>query len=391
MHRIFGLLVLLVGVPLVAEAKTVRIATFNVSMEASNYLPKGVTPTGQELFENLQSGENQQIKNIAEIIQRVRPDIILLNEFDYTSDDDKGVRAFINHYLAVSQLGTKNIVYPYYYTAPVNTGVPSGVDLNHNGTSTDNGGDTFAFGLYPGQYGMVLLSRYPIESEQARTFQHFLWKDMPNGLLHSVKTEEGGDWYSPQAKAIFRLSSKSHWDVPISIDGKRVHVLASHPTPPVFDGPENRNGKRNHDEIRFWTDYVSGGKTADYIYDDKQHKGGLNNDHFVVLGDLNASAEEGDGHKDGIGSLLKNSKVNSHNVPTSAGGAVHSPENALGASHTAFWRMRADYVLPSKTLGEVSASGVFWPTPEEDSYRLIKNRQASSDHRLVWADVDISN
>ena len=154
----------------------------------------------------------------------------------------------------------------------MNTGVASGVDLNHNGMSTDNGGDTFGFGLYPGQYGMLLLSRYPIQRDTIRTFQHFLWQDMPNGLLSSVKAEDGSDWYSPEAQAVFRLSSKSHWDVPITLHNQTVHILASHPTPPVFDGPENRNGKRNHDEIRFWTDYISAGKVADYVYDDKGRK-----------------------------------------------------------------------------------------------------------------------
>ncbi|MGY0624536.1 MAG: endonuclease/exonuclease/phosphatase family protein, partial [Paraglaciecola chathamensis] len=56
----------------------------------------------------------------------------------------------------------------------------------------------------------------------------------------------------------------------------------------------------------------------------------------------------------------------------------------------AFWRMRADYVIPSKALGEVTDSGVFWPTPQDPLHRLIRDRQASSDHRLVWVDVDIA-
>ena len=74
-------------------------------------------------------------------------------------------------------------------------------------------------------------------------------------------------FYSPDEVEILRLSSKSHWDVPIQIGKKVVHFLVSHPTPPVFDGPEDRNGRRNHDEIRFWADYISPGK-AGYIYDD---------------------------------------------------------------------------------------------------------------------------
>ena len=47
-----------------------------------------------------------------------------------------------------------------------------------------------------------------------------------------------------------RLSSTSHWGVPVDVDGSTVRFLVSHPTPPVFDGAEDRNGTRNHDEIR---------------------------------------------------------------------------------------------------------------------------------------------
>lgn len=64
---------------------------------------------------------------------------------------------------------------------------------------------------------------------------------------------------------VLRLSSKSHWDVPIDIplgDGvtQRVHMLLHHPTPPAFDGQEGRNLRRNHDEIRLFADYVGCGK-----------------------------------------------------------------------------------------------------------------------------------
>ena len=48
--------------------------------------------------------------------------------------------------------------------------------------------------------------------------------------------------------------------------------------------------------------------------------------------------------------------------------------------------MRADYVLPSTSLN-VMGSGVFWPKPDEPLFRLIKDRQSSSDHRLVWVDI----
>ena len=42
-----------------------------------------------------------------------------------------------------------------------------------------------------------------------------------------------------------------------NVKGKTFHLLASHPTPPVFDGDEDRNGKRNHDEVRLIADYIN--------------------------------------------------------------------------------------------------------------------------------------
>ena len=84
------------------HARALRVATFNVSMEATNYLGTGEQASGLELFEQLQTGKNLQIRNIAEIIQRVRPDIILLNEFDYNANVNKGLKAFITRYLNVA-------------------------------------------------------------------------------------------------------------------------------------------------------------------------------------------------------------------------------------------------------------------------------------------------
>lgn len=383
--KYFLLLLMILSTDL--RAQKLRVATFNVSMEADNYVSEGILPLGDELFIALASAEHPQIRNIAEIIQRTRPDIILLNEFDYSADSNKGVLAFINNYLSKPQRGATAISYPFSYIAPVNTGVDSGVDLNNDGSKSGKEGDAFGYGKYPGQYGMVLLSRYPIVASEVRTFQKFLWKDMPNGLLASIKNESGQQWYSKEAQSIFRLSSKSHWDVPIKVDGEIVHILASHPTPPVFDGPENRNGKRNHDEIRFWSDYISGSNTADYIYDDQNKKGGLSDARFVILGDLNSSKEEGDSIKGGITRLLSHPKVMSDVLPKSEGAVENDSENPLSSSHTAAWKMRVDYVIAAKSGMTSIGAGVFWPTRTSELYRLVENRKASSDHRLVWVDL----
>lgn len=372
-----------------SHSQSVRVATFNVSMEGTNYLEPRQTPIGDELQKNLQDGEHQQIRNIAEIIQIVRPDIILLNEFDYSKQSATDVQNFIKHYLQVPQ-NNKNIIdYPYFYSSAVNTGVDSGLDLDKDKVVSRTKGDAFGFGYYPGHYGMLVLSKFPIQLEKVRTFQHFLWKDMPENLLATIKDESGEPYYSQEAQNILRLSSKSHWDLPIKIGSHIIHLLASHPTPPVFDGPENRNGKRNHDEIRFWNDYLSCKDQSAYIYDDKGKTGGFRGEHFIIAGDLNASADEGDGLKSGIQGLLGDPLVNDLIVPESAGGEFHTPNNRYSAQHTAAWGMRADYVLPSSSL-EVKGSGVFWPKPDDSLFRLIKDRKSSSDHRLVWVDITVT-
>ncbi|MGE8343096.1 MAG: endonuclease/exonuclease/phosphatase family protein [Flavobacterium sp.] len=368
------------------DKNELTFATYNVSMESDNYSPKGAMGKSEQiLIYQLNSGNNTQIRNIAQIIQTVRPDVILLNEFDYIKDPELGVKAFIKNYLNVSQGGATAIDYPYYYYSTVNTGQPSPYDLNNDGKLDSFGNDAWAFGMYPGQYGMMLLSKYPIDVKAARTFQHFKWKDMPGALL--TKKTDGSDWYSKKAWKEFPLSSKSHWDVPVEIGNKTVHVLVSHPTPPTFDGAEDRNGKRNHDEIRFWRDYISD-NSASYIYDDKGVKGGLSPDsRFVIMGDQNASPVEGDAIREGIKSLVESPKINNDFTPASKGGAEFSPENPFGVNHTAFWRMRADYVLPSRLGFRVLNNGVFWPAKGESMSELVEKRESSSDHRLVWVKV----
>lgn len=378
------------------QAAKIKVATFNVSMEALNYVEhkrgEPVDVSENTLTQALNTN-HQQIRNIAEIIQRVRPDIILLNEFDNQDNSShnkhRNLKLFLSSYLGKSQNKQAPIDYPYFYQGTVNTGVNSGFDLDGNGEKGQLPGDGFGYGHFPGHFAMAILSKHPIQESDIRTFQHFKWQDMP-GALKPINPETNTPWFSDKAWQSLRLSSKSHWDIPVSVNGQTLHMLASHPTPPVFDGPEDRNGKRNHDEIRFWHDYISENK-ADYIYDDKGVFGGLSkNARFVILGDLNASNVDGDAITKGIDSLLNHPKVQDIK-PISKGGQQHSPDNPNAASHTAFWRMRADYVLPSSFGLTITDSGVFWPSLADESHRLIQDRKASSDHRLVWLELETNN
>ncbi len=379
-----------------AQATQIKVATFNVSMEALNYQSsqnQETTEVSNNVLQVALENKHQQIKNIAEIIQRVNPDIILLNEFDNQENSENNqhrtLKMFIEQYLNQSQHGQSAIDFPYFYQGQVNTGVNSGFDLDGDGKKGVLPGDGFGYGHFSGHFGMVLLSKYPIDIENVRTFQHFKWCDMPSAL-QPVDPKTSKPWFSPQAWENIRLSSKSHWDIPVQINDQVIHILASHPTPPVFDGPEDRNGKRNHDEIRFWADYISAEKSA-YIYDDKGEKGGLKSlTPFVILGDLNASNVDGNAMNAGISSLLNNDKIQDAK-PQSLGAIKHTQDNVNAKNHTAFWRMRADYVLPSKMGFDIKNSGVYWPAESEDTFRLIKDRAASSDHRMVWLDLLVTN
>lgn len=366
------------------QPESVRVATFNVALARRG---AGV------LAAEIEKG-SAQVEAVAEIILRVRPDILLLNEFDR----DPGHRALARfaERLAAGTAGLAGLEYPFLYQGPVNTGVPSGHDLDGDGRR-GRPGDAFGFGYFPGSFGMAVLSRFPIEHERVRDFARFPWAALP-GADRPLRAD-GVPVHAEEAWQALRLSSKSLWDVPVTLPGGTVlHLLASHPTPPVFDGPEDRNGRRNADEIRLLTGLIEG---AEWLVDDAGVRGGLGPDElFVVAGDLNADPHDGEARRAAIRALLDHPRVQDPR-PASAGGAA-AAQGGANAAHagpaaldTADWReeggpgnLRVDYVLPAAGL-EVTGAGVFWPPPGHPLARLVAGgrRPASSDHRLVWVDI----
>jgi len=400
------LIILTLGVGTAAQADNddeliVRFATFNASLNRFN---------AGDLATELSAPGSSQPDVIAEIIQRSRPDVLLINEFDYDAGH-VALEAFQANYLSVAHGDAAPIQYPYRYTAPSNTGVYSGFDFDNSGAAGDFvPNDSFGFGFFPGQYGMAVYSMYPIDFDSVRTFQYFLWKDMPGALLPDDPGTPGpADWYSPAELNVFRLSSKSHWDVPILIEGKPVHFLTSHPTPPVFDDPPTYppgvdfNGRRNYDEIRFWADYISPSSSS-YIYDDQGRWGGITpGQPFVIAGDMNSDPYDGDSIPGSAQLLLEHPLVNTKVTPSSEGAveqaALQGGANASHVGDPAFdtadfsdfapGNLRADYVLPRKQL-RIDDAGVFWPLQSDPLFSLVGTFPfPSSDHRLVWIDVRI--
>lgn len=355
--------------------RSIRVATFNVSLYGRH---------AGDVADRLASGDDAQAKKIASVIQSVRPDILLVNELDF--DDQQRSVAGLREMLG---RGDEPIEFAYHYAPPSNTGIDSEMDLDGDGV-LGGPADAFGFGIYPGQYALAVLSRFPIKDASVRRFDKFLWADLPDAVPPMLP--DGSAFYDQATWSKLRLSSKSHIDVPIQIEDRVLHLLASHPTPPVFDGPEDRNGLRNKDEILFWQHYIDGtlsleetpiGNTpiADNVGDagNDQSKPTLaleKNGSFVIAGDLNSDPDRGDSIRSGISRLLDHRRINDVR-PRHAGGDT----TALFGER----QIRVDYVLPSIDL-RIQQSGVYWPTTGPQAEAVT-----ASDHRLVWIDIAVDS
>ena len=323
------------------------------------------------------------------MIRLADPDVVVLNEFDH---DASG---------AALDAFAERLGYPYRLALPSNTGVPSGRDLDgdgrsdHSPGSREYGADALGYGTHPGQYAIAVMSRLPLDEAGVRTWRELRWRDVPDGRL---PRDHYGD-----AAGVLRLSSKTHAVVPVRTGRGTLNLVLAHPTPPGFDGPEDRNGRRNHDEVRLLRDLVDPSRGG-YLVDDAGRPGGLaGGASFVIAGDLNADPEDGDARA-GIRDLLASPLVQDP-APRSAGaveaatrqGGANANQSGDPALDTADFsdgevgNLRVDYVLPSADL-TVAGSGVFWPAEGEPGYDLVGPGYpaVSSDHRLVWVDIDLA-
>ncbi|MFC7154013.1 endonuclease/exonuclease/phosphatase family protein [Halomarina halobia] len=357
-----------------AAPDPVRFATYNI---------RDLT-TGQ-----VQTPGDPQAEAAARVVQEARPDVLALNEVvnnrqEGVRTDRTNARAFVENYLSVPQRDfLRGIDYEHVYVPRSNTGVHSGMDLDDDGVVDDTpgdrtyGNDAFGYGEYPGQYALALLSRYPLDEAAVRSFRTFVWADMPGNLI--VRDDDYDVYLTEEEAERFRLSSKTHVDVPVEVGDRTVHALLAHPTPSGFDGPENFNGRRCHDEVRLFADYVAG---ADYLYDDDGVRGGLDPDaSYALLGDMNAYPGQADNFDAATEFLLDNPDFDARPLPTSPGGARRGNPRATFDSNVTI-----DYALPSPDLDRRGA-GVVWPARSSSRRGLGAAAEAASDHRLVWADL----
>lgn len=341
-------------------------ATAQTVLRIASYDPELSRDGPGLLLRDLRRGADPQIAAVISVLLAARPDVLLLTGFDW---DHQGtaLRAF------AAELAGRGLVYDHLYAPRPNSGMPTGLDMDGNGR-TGEARDAQGYGRFSGQNGMALLSRLPIERSHSRDFSGFLWRDLPDTLID-------GAGLSAPVRKVQRLSSTGHWDVALRLPaGGRLHLWAYAATPPVFDGPEDRNGRRNHDETAFWGRYVEG------RLKERPAPGAP----YVVLGQVALDPDDGEGRPETLRTLLL---ALGDPRPGSPGAEAEAQAQAAGARQgrdpalaTARYgpptgNLRLDYVLPAPAL-EVVQSGVWWPAGPAGETAARASR-----HRLVWVDI----
>lgn len=353
-----------------AFAEPLRIATWHVELTRSG---PGL------LLRDILNGA-PAIDAAAATVAEAAPDILLLTGIDWDLD-----------LVALSALAGRfeaaGAAYPYRFALRPNSGMATGLDLDGDGR-TGGPRDAQGYGRFAGHGGMALLSRLPFDTEAVRDFSALRWADLPGALLPEL---DGMPFPSAAALEVQRLSSTGHWDVPVKLpDGRRLHLLAFAATPPVFDGPEDRNGRRNHDEIALWSAYLDG-RLAQPPPDAP----------VVVIGNANLDPVDGEGLQGAIEALRTHPRLQDPKPASPHAAAAADAQGGANLRHrgdpaldTADWddldgpgNLRVSYVLPDAKL-KLRAAGVVWPAPD-GAVDGSAAAAALPRHRLVWVDLDL--
>lgn len=372
-----------------AEDGALRVATFSTGLSRSS---------PGELAEDLSEPGDPQGAQVAETVQRAAPDVVLLTDVDVDAGEDVA-QSLRTNYLAVGTGGQQGIDYPHVYVSEVNNGVDTGADLDDDGI-IGGSGDAYGPGDFAGQHGMVLYSKYPLDTEGIRTFTALRWDDMPGNAI-----PEGA--YSDLERSVLRLSSSAHWDIPVTVGGETVHILAAQPSR-AEDGPTG--AERHHDEMRFWADYVGSDLGRDdYIVDDAGQPGGIaEGARFVLAGEfgpLTGTPLDGEDHPSAISGLLDAGIIQDPRPESRGAANLDSGSSAatevVGHDGGGWTVVRSDFLLPSNTV-TASSAGVFWPIPGQLGSQLTRvsalggapgepNETTPSEHRLVWTDLVLAD
>ena len=298
-------------------------------------------------------------------IAAVAPDVLALQGIDW----DAGGLAIGAIGAALEAAGHPM---PYVHAGPTNRGVPASADGDLDGDGrTLEGDDMHGWARYTGEGAMAILSRHPLGPPV--DLSGLLWADLPGARRMGA---DGTDLLSG-AYAGLRLSTTAHWAVPVALPGGTVIAAAHHATPPVFDGPEDRNGRRAADEAALWGAWLDGALEG--------VPGGAPapDAPVVLLMATNVDPVDGDGLGEAMRALLSRPDLTDPAPRGPARAQVADGHQGDPALDTVDWDdppdgpgdLRVDYAIPSAGL-RVAGAGLAWP--EEG---------AASRHAIVWVDV----
>ncbi|TRD22104.1 endonuclease/exonuclease/phosphatase family protein [Palleronia caenipelagi] len=303
-------------------------------------------------------GEDARIEAALALILATRADILVLQDIDY----DAG-QATLG--ALADRLRSNGLDYPHLFSALPNSGMRTGLDLDGDG-QLNGPRDAQGYGRFAGAHGMAVLSRYPFDLGGVTDLSALLWRDLPGG----IPPELG------YATEVQRLSSVAHWVLPVVVGDTRLTLLTWAATPPVFDGPEDRNGRRANDEAALWMRLLDGVLELP-----------APEPPYVILGLANVDPLDGEGRRDALNALLSDSRLQDPQ-PRSTGAAQEADPQHSGdpALDTAAYDMppgnlRLSYVLPSAGL-HVDGSGVVWGVDGLDDL---------PPHRPVWVDLRLKD
>ncbi len=283
------------------------------------------------LLRDLINNNDPQLTAVQDLIAQADAEILVLTDFDY---DAFGYAASA----LIANLEERGALYPHHFAIEPNSGLQTGYDLDQNGKFGEPR-DAQGYGRFLGDGGILILSRCPLSLVE--DYSKLLWRDFANNRFPPETPEE--------IKSAQRLSSSVH--LVLNVDCTPQFALAVFAaTPPVFDGPEQRNDRRNADEISLWTKWVEARSSP-----------------FVIAGNANLDPNKGEGYREAMQSLLSSETIT----------------DPLAYQDTAFWptdfggTLRVSYVLPSRDF-EVVAAGVM-------------HTQEIGPHGFVWAKIALGS
>lgn len=342
---------LLMGLPVAAE--NLRIATYDVDL---SYSAPGM------VLDQLTKGRSDGVKATVAVIAALDADVLLLTGIDFDAAN-ASVAAL------AGLLGKAGSDYPYFLALRPNAGVPTGLDLNDDG-QLNGPQDALAWGRFPGNGGMAILSRHPIRTAEAVDLTQTRWADLPQSQMPDFIATLAPD---------LPLSSGGHWVVPIDLpNGRQLRLLAFAATPPIFDDARDLNGWRNHDETVLWRHLLDGTLPGQPPMTGS----------FVILGKSSLDPLDGDGRAEALRGLLAHPMLQD---PAPSGPARHRDDGHKGdagmdtALYDRIGGLRVDLVLPSQDL-DVTGAGVMWRDAGDP---LESQLVEASRHRPVWVDVEI--